>query len=136
MKQIYHPYWNWEDYKAGLYQNFEDNYDEQETYRLATKARDLLADSILFKDTALTVIAEWKIAAEVNLSNIARNRQAWIGQASCCYVFGIPEFITKYGWRMLTPEQQLAANKVADEVILQWEMLQKVEVYAKKLLEY
>ena len=87
------------------------------------QARNLLANPEQFNEVALKVIKEWKHASEVNLSNIARNRQAWIGQASCCYAFKIPDYITKYGWRMLTIEQQTKANQVADSVIEKWEGL-------------
>jgi hypothetical protein len=120
LKQIYHPYWLWEDYKNGFY-NIEITYSETEEYALAIQARDLLADSERFNEVALKVISEWKYAAEVNLSNTARNRQAWLGQASCCYELKIPDYITKYGWRMLTPEQQTKANQIADSVIEKWE---------------
>lgn len=120
MKQIFHPYWLWEDYLNGFY-NIEIIYSETEEYTLAVQARDLLANPERFNEVALKVVTEWKHASEVNLSNVARNRQAWIGQASCCYAFKIPDYITKYGWRMLTIEQQTIANKVADSVIEKWE---------------
>lgn len=121
MKRIYHPYWLWEDYQNGFY-NIEVTYSETEEYALATQARDLLADSERFYEVALKVITEWKYSSEVNLSNIARNREAWIGQAACCYALKIPDYITKYGWRMLTPDQQKQANLVADAVIEKWEV--------------
>jgi hypothetical protein len=120
MKRIFHPYWKWEDHQAGLY-NTHNNHTEVEEMKYAVQAKTLLTNSEQFKNVALKVITEWKYAAEENLSNRFRNRQAWIGQASCCYVLGISEDLTKYGWRLMTPDQQNEANRVADEVITLWE---------------
>ena len=128
MKRLYFPYWLWEDYKAGLY-NLTTEYNEVETEELANMAKELLCNSEAFLMVALKVISEWKHAAKVNLSNPSRNRQAWIGQASCCYVLKIPEYITKFGWRSMTMEQQAEANRVADVAINKWEA-----TYAEKIL--
>jgi len=63
----------------------------------------------------------WEKSAEHNLSNTARNRQAWLGQAACCFSHGAPEYLTKIAWNNLTDEQRAAANAVADAVIADWE---------------
>ena len=120
MKRIYHPYWKWEDYKAGLY-DLDNFYNEQQTESMSLAAKEILCNSKYFLKTALKVISEWKHAAEVNLTNTSRNRQAWIGQASVCYALKIPEYITKYGWHLMTPEQQTEANRIADIAIKTWE---------------
>lgn len=67
------------------------------------------------------VVHSWEIAAEQNLTNLARNRQAWLGQAACCFVHGAPEYLTKIAWGELTEDQQKNANIVADSVIQTWE---------------
>ena len=135
MKRVYYPYWDWEDYKAGLYVLI-DTYTEEQTEKLANDAKELLSNSELFKDVGLSVISDWIKSADVNLSNPSRNRQAWIGQASCCYALKIPEWITKLGWRLMSPEQQAEANRVADEVIRIWEIKHGENCYAKKIFEY
>jgi hypothetical protein len=119
--RIYHPYWKWEDYQHGLYNNVEDAFTEQEIEFLAGLAKDVLTDSEIFGFISMKVVSEWKYASDENLSNDSRNKQAWIGQASCCYVLGVPEFITKYGWHLMTFEQQTEANRVADLAIKKWE---------------
>ena len=119
MKQIFKPYWLWEDHKAGLYN--KNSYSEQETETLAALAKTLLSNPEHFKVVALKVIKDWKVSSDVNLSNRSRNRQAWLGQASCCYALGIPEYVTKFGWRLMSPTEQAEANLVADEVIKKWE---------------
>jgi hypothetical protein len=76
------------------------------------------------------MVSEWIYSAEQNLSNSSRNRQAWIGQASCCYKYGVPEHITKYAWRLMSFEQQHKANQIANKVIKIWE-----DVNAEKIFD-
>lgn len=120
MKRVFHPYWKWEDYRNGMY-DLVMEYTEIEEANLANLAKDLLSNPQVFENIALKVIAEWPLSAEINLSNKGRNRQAWIGQASCCYARKIPERITKLGWRLMSPDQQVEANRIADIVIKKWE---------------
>ena len=136
MKRIHHPYWKWEDYKAGLYNNIEEIYTEKELEFLSNMVKELLCDPEVFYFIALKVIHEWKYSSEENLTNDSRNKQAWIGQASCCYALFVPEFITKMGWHLMTPQQQVEANCVADKVILEWEKRFGGRIYAKKIFEY
>ena len=121
MKRIFWNYELWEDHKRGLY-DITRKYSEIEEMDKTAQAKSLLTNSEWFLETAMKVITEWKYSSDVNLSNKSRNRQAWIGQASCCYVFGTPEYITKYGWRLMTPTQQIEANRIADIIIKTWEM--------------
>lgn len=117
MRRIYHPYNVWEDWKAGLYNlTYED---EEGGVR---KAKSLLQDLKLFAEVAMDVTFYWEKSSEVNLSNRGRNRRAWIGQASCCYKYGVPEYVTKMAWRLLLPSEQKDANKVADIIIEAWEI--------------
>lgn len=118
MKQIYHNYLLWEDVKNGI---LEDNYNEYETEDLTFKAKELLCSPEDFAEIATRVIKNWKYASEQHLSNKSRNRQAWLGQASCCYKWRVPEYITKYAWRMMTKEEQDKANHIADLIIKAWE---------------
>jgi hypothetical protein len=116
MTQIYHPYWLWEDYQNGMYElNIENS--EEKIYL----AKHLLSHLSEFADTALRVIEEWTISSETNLTNISCNRQAWIGQASCCYKYKVPETFTRIAWKQLTDQERIDANKVADLCIKNFE---------------
>jgi hypothetical protein len=127
MKRIFHPYNLWEDCNNGI---LETNFNEEQTELLTYKAKSLLCNPKEFYNVGLKVIMEWKYSSEQNLSNSSRNRQAWIGQASCCYKYRVPEHITKYAWRLMTFEEQKEANAVADDIIRLWE-----EKNAKKIFE-
>lgn len=67
------------------------------------------------------VAFNWRYAAAVNLSNRARNRQAWLGQAACSYAAAATENATKQAWRSLSDEQRIKANGIADWVTRLWE---------------
>jgi len=125
MNRIYHPYNLWEDVENGILKN---GFNELETEELTEKAKSLLCNSKEFYEVAKKVIENWIYSAEQNLSNTSRNRQAWIGQSSCCYKHKVPEYITKYAWRLMTKEEQDEANKIADKIIKLWE-----EKNAKKI---
>src|SRR5689334_21548419 len=100
MKRIYYRYELWEDWQHGLYNKTVD-YDEAEREIRAKLCMKLLSNQNGFYEVPKKVLKDWVISSAVNLSNVNRNRQAWVGQASCCYELGVPEFITKWAWRMM-----------------------------------
>jgi len=118
MKQIYHHFSKWEDTRNGILKN---GYNEKETEELTFMAKSLLCNPKEFYKIALKVIKNWIYASEQHLSNKSRNRHAWIGQASCCFAYGVPEYITKYAWRLMVKEEQDKANDIADKIISLWE---------------
>jgi len=112
MNREYHKYTEWEDFKNGMYDTDNGNYNE-----LLSDAILLLSDEKSFYETALKVIESWVVSTKENLTNINSNRRAWIGQASCCFAYGVPEIITRDAWALLTDVQRYNANKVADKII-------------------
>jgi len=117
MKQIFHRYEVCEDYLAGLYRLP----GPMDCELHVSIARMILTRQSIFYNAAIAMVEQWPIAAENNLSNLHRNRQAWIGQATCCFVQGVAEHETKAAWNLMSPQQQLEANNTADEVIKEWE---------------
>lgn len=114
-QQIFEHYEKWEDYINGMYRNEQENAD----YFIG-KAKIVLSDPYLFKDVALNVISNWIIATSVNFTNNGINKRAWLGQASCCYKYNVPEFFTRIAWKELTEYQRISANLVAKEIIHNW----------------
>lgn len=112
MNRIYHPYQEWEDYKNGMYADVDGNKED-----LINDAIKLLTSTNLFFTEGIKMINEWTISAEENLTNADQNRRAWIGQATCCYTFGVPEIITKQAWGLISEVQRYEANKIADKLI-------------------
>lgn len=120
MKRIYHRYEKWEDWQHGMYNKTVD-YDEKEQEKRAKMCMQVLSDQERFFKIANSVLDNWVISSDVNLSNVNRNRQAWIGQSACCYELGVPEFITKWAWRMMELKDQKEANQTANKIIKLWE---------------
>lgn len=114
--RVFHTYEKWECFKAGFFANklkgFTKDQAEEEFADFLKSPKDF--------DLALSeLIKEWKYSCEQNLSNIALNRIAWLGQAAACYARGIP---AKYraGWFKLTEEEQDIANNIALKYLNIW----------------
>ena len=111
MKQIFAHYLKWEDYQNGMYTldlPIESN---------ILKGVYLLSNEDLFYSVALEVINNWAVSSSVNLTSPSVNKQAWIGQASCCYKYGNNELTTRKSWALLTDIQKYKANNIADKII-------------------
>lgn len=118
MKQIYHQYNKWEDYKNGMWRKLS----KEEDAELLPKIIEFTGDHKLYGAAMIDVINNWKYACEHNLSDLNINRRAWIGHAACCYRHKWPEYLVREAWNKLTIKQQSLANKAADEAIKQWEL--------------
>lgn len=65
MAQIYHPYWQWEDYANGFYRKV-DKTKELENVHLAL---NLLSNEILFYSVAKEMVSKWVKSSEQNLTD-------------------------------------------------------------------
>lgn len=119
IKQIFHPYWLWEEHKYGMWKTV---LGEKRNYLLVEAVR-FTGDHDLYGLWMMKVISDWPYSCEHNLTNLDMNRQAWIGHAACCYAIQCPEDITRLAWHNLTKEQQDLANLKADKAITAWERL-------------
>jgi len=122
--RIYHHYEKWEDYLNGMYATP----NRKDEHYLIQKSRELLSDKERLYLKMKEVTEKWIFASEQNLSNTSMNRQAWLGQASCCLCAGSQDSLTIIAWNQLEEIQRIEANKVADRVISEWEDGEKGEV--------
>jgi hypothetical protein len=123
MERIFHPYYEWEDYQAGMY----DELKQGREYRVMI-AKELLADPPILKKFMKEVTIRWTKASEHNLTNNGCNRKAWLGQAACCLYAGVKEDETREGWKQLTKEQMKEANEQAKQIIIEWEKIHEENV--------
>lgn len=108
-------YWNrWEDWLAGMY-------GTESTVANVRAARGLLCDPDAFMEAAREMVREWPTAAVHNLTHLWTGRNAWVGQATCCYSLNITGTATREAWGSMTLDQQRAANEVATQVRIEWE---------------
>lgn len=90
----------------------------------AEKAAELMKEPDVFKDAMRQALEKWPLSCEHNLSAKPLNRLAWLGHAGCFLATGSPEECTRAGWWRLDRDQQDEANRVADEVVKEWENAQ------------
>lgn len=114
--RIFHPYENWECYKAGFYATGLPGHDKQ---GCEIMYRDFLADDERFRGALQSVISEWKNSCEHYLTNTAMNRIAWLGQAAACYAMGLPSEY-RGGFHLLSADEQARANETALEYLNKW----------------
>ena len=108
------PWTEWEDYAAGLYQRHY-------TARDVERSRALLEDPNRFAAEAADVLVRWPNASIHNLRYLWTGRNAWLGQAACCYAHRAPAVATREAWGMMTHDSQKIANRVAKDIRSQWE---------------
>lgn len=121
--RIYHPYWLWEDYKAGFY----TEYSKTELNDLNESVRYVFSSAEKTEQWMNNVILHWKYSTEHNLTNVSMNRVAWLGQAACCYYGGVPCKATMFLWKFLDEKVQRRSDKIANKIIKEWEQKIKLE---------
>ena len=117
IKRIWHDYRNWEGFMNGMY---DEKKDEDKQARIEM-SYCLLKSPMSLISAMYCVIDDWKIEAEQYMSHISSNRQAWLGQAACNWNHGATESETRKAWNMLTEQEMIEANDVADGIIQEWE---------------
>jgi hypothetical protein len=116
MKQVWHPFWDWEDYKAGMWTKLS----RDEERRLLPLAIEFTGDHFAYGAAMHRVIFEWPITMEHNLTNPSINHKAFVGHCAACLDRGYPEYITRAAWKVLTDQQQGLANWQAQKAIDKW----------------
>ena len=113
LKRIWKNYNTWEDYKRGLYRT-EKHERENE---LINSCENLLKSKKMFSMAIMRVLTEWPNCVDHNLSYEGSNRLSYIGQASCCLIFGANIKETCKAWSRLSKEEQETANKIAQDFV-------------------
>jgi hypothetical protein len=116
MNRIYHPWWLWEDYKAGFYENISG----VEKKEKLNKSIEMFNSEILTYENMNYVIENWKYSCEHNLTNESLNRIAYIGQAACCVYAGVPNSITMEAWSFLSDDVKKRSDKIALDCLNKW----------------
>ncbi len=125
IKQVYYTYDKWEDYQSGMY-----NMTFNEI--LIDKAVKVLSTEKLFENIAKKVISSWDMSCIVNFTNNSCNKLAWLGQASCCYKYNVPEMATRIAWGKLSNDQREKANDIAQKIIEIWTRKYIIKRYAER----
>ena len=117
MKQVWVPYWEWEDWINGMWRKLQREEEEQWIER----AVDFTGDHIRYGGAMKEVVNAWPRTMLNSLTNKSINRRAFLGHCACSYKFNCPEYITRAAWKRLTDMQRYLADKVAQETINEYE---------------
>lgn len=117
IKKIWHPYYNWECYYAGMYDNTNKfNYNMDKCKILF---KEYFCDLNNFESTIIKVFNNWEVSCEHFLTWENINRIAWIGQACVCYDIGLSS-IYKSGFNLLEENIKIQANNLAYFYLKEW----------------
>lgn len=122
MERIYHPYWLWEDYKEGFYENCSGEAKKN----FIEKSIEMFNSEKLTRENMFFIVDNWTYSCEHNLTNPSLNQIAYIGQAACCNYSGCPSTVTMEVWSMLSKEVQERSDKIALEAIKRWNENNKI----------
>ena len=123
MKQIFHPYWEWECYKNGMWRKETKEYEETELPKII----EFTSCHKSYGGSMLMAVKNWRYSCENFLSNLSINRRAYIGHSGCCIKFGWPEYLVRKAWGLLTDKERFLANNEADKAIRIWESDQRLK---------
>lgn len=115
VNRVYHPYWDWECFKAGMYEPM----NKDELQRGIDLYRTFLSNNLRFYQTGSNMIRAWPNSCEQFLLSPSINRVAWIGQASLCFEYGVSRD-ARSGFMKLSQREQEEANGVATIILKEW----------------
>jgi len=117
MTRQYVPYWLWEDYLNGMWSKLDKSLEDE----MLQKAINFTGDWEKYGEAMGQVIIAWPNTMINSLTNISINRRAFLGHCACSYAFNCPEYITRQAWHLLSLQQQIDADKIAQSHINNYE---------------
>lgn len=116
LERVFYHYQDLEEFHAGMWRIVRGS----ERKRCVDAAATLMKANADFGDAMRQAVRLWPKSCEANLTAEAVNRIAWLGHAGCCVGAQSPEEATRVAWHTLTPQEQDAANRTADEVLQEY----------------
>ncbi len=114
IKQIYTPYWEWEEWINGMWGNSSNEEEDLKT------AIEFTSDWELYGMAMQEVVIAWPRTMLNSLTNPSTNKRAFVGHCAVNYILNIPEYITRQAWKFLTERQRIDADAIAQKTIDEW----------------
>ena len=114
--RIFHTFEKWECHKAGFYASGKDGFTAEQCENIFANHLKNLKE---FEKGLKGITKDWVNSCEHYLTNKSMNRIAWLGQASVCYLTGVPSKFSA-GWNLLSVEEQDLANELALKYLNKW----------------
>ncbi len=115
-RRFWCSYLELEEYHAGMWHKVSGVRAQTD---LMARAVALLRSPERFTVATSKVIDEWPVSCRAEFTGPG-NHVAWMGQAACCLVDGVPEELTRRGWWKLSDREMLDANAIARSAITDW----------------
>lgn len=116
MKQVFHPWSEWEDYKYDFYENCSGKAKEEKR----ELCFQMFNNEMETRRCMFYVVYNWRKSMEHNLTNNSMNKIAYIGQAACAFYAKIPNTVTMECWSDLTEEVKQRSNFIAEQALNAW----------------
>jgi len=113
----YHDCRTWEDWQHGMFRTTATRGDDV----LLERSIALLQNQDALYAAMSRACNEWPIASTENLTKQDINRRAWLGWAACCINHKAPDIVTRRAWVLLSENERINANLIAERVIVEWE---------------
>lgn len=117
LTRVYCHYEQWEEYRWGMWRILSGTDRES----LEPDVITVLCDINKFRSSLHSALMRWPVSCAVNMTNRSSNRAAWLWHAGACIVTSAPEDVTRSVWMKITQEQREEADRVAWEVVHEWE---------------
>jgi hypothetical protein len=115
-RRFWCAYTDLEEYHAGMWKPVSS---EDRQLSMIAKAVALLRSPERFCEALKRVLDEWPISCLAEFTSPG-NHLAWMGQAACCLVDGVPESLTRRAWWKLAEKERETANQIARDAHLYW----------------
>ncbi len=116
IKQLYVPYWQWEEWINGMYRNVHSDFE----WEMIRKTIAFISDYEKFGTAMERVIIEWPRTMLNAFTNPSINKRAFLGQCAVQFEINCPEWITRQAWGKISEQERNDANKIADVLINEW----------------
>lgn len=117
LTRVFRHYELWEEFHHGMWRKIAA--EDRRGYFDA--ARALILQPEAFRECMRRVLREWPVSCEVNLTSMSTNRPAWLWHAGACLATAAPEDVVRSVWPTLTDDEREAADRIAAEVVAEWE---------------
>lgn len=112
--QQWTKYTEWEDWLNGMWGKSQK---EDADLSLAVS---FTGNYIAYRSAMKEVVCMWPRTMLNSLTNPSTNKRAFIGHCAVSFAHGIPEYITRKAWFMLTDTQRKLADNEAQKVYYKW----------------
>lgn len=127
IKQVYIPYWEWEDWINGMWRKLAKDQEAE----FIQRAIEFTGDWVKYGESMERVINLWPRTMINSLSNPSINKRAFLGHCAVQMQINCPEYITRIAWRQLTEEQRVNADKIAQHHIDNWHEEQNKTIHRR-----